>query len=97
MVKLNDSHPLTGFLSDHKSHIERLRATGQPEVLTVDGKAQIVVQDAEAYQTMLERMDTIESARIIQGRLEDVRAGKPGVPAHEVLADIRKLLGIKGK
>ena len=37
MIDISDIHPLTGFLRDHKAHLERLRATGRPEVLTVNG------------------------------------------------------------
>ena len=51
MVQLTDIHSLTGFLRDHKAHLERLAATGRPEVLTVNGKARVVVQDAASYQS----------------------------------------------
>jgi len=42
MSSLSDSHPLTAFLRDHESHLERLRATARSEVLTVNGKARVV-------------------------------------------------------
>ncbi len=97
MVKLTDIHPLTGFLRDHKEHMERLAATGRPEVLTVNGKARVVIQDAEAYQKMAEALDAAETERIVRERLASVDRKDPGVPASEVLADVRKRLGSKRK
>jgi len=38
-----------------------LKKTGQPVVLTVNGKAEIVVQDAESYQKLLEAKDRMEA------------------------------------
>lgn len=97
MVKLTDIHPLTGFLRDHKEHLERLAATGRPEVLTVNGKARVVVQDAAAYQKMVEAFDAMETERIVRERLASLDRKEPGVPAEQVLADVRKRLGIKRK
>ena len=93
MIQLTDIHPLTGFLRDHKAHIERLSATGRPEVLTVNGKARVVVQDAEAYQKMLEALEAVETERIVRDRLASLDRGTPGVPADQVLGDVRKRLG----
>lgn len=95
MVHLTDIHPLTGFLRDHKAHLERLAATGRPEVLTVNGKARVVVQDAEAYQKMLEAIDAVETERIVRERLAALDRSEPGVPAEQVLADVRNRLGIE--
>lgn len=97
MVQANDIHPLTGFLRDHKAHIERLAATGRPEILTVNGRARIVVQDAESYQKMLELLDSVETERIVRQRLASLDKGEPGVPAKKVLADVRKRLGVERK
>lgn len=95
MVQMNDIHPLTAFLRDHKSHIERLSETGRPEVLTVNGRARVVVQDAEAYQRMLDVIDSVQAERILKERIASIDRGDPGVPAAEALADVRKALGIK--
>ncbi len=97
MVHLRDIHPLTAFLRDHKSHIERLAATGRPEVLTVNGRARVVIQDAESYQRLLDALDAIDSERIVRDRLAAIDRGTPGVPADQVLADIRKRLNLPKK
>jgi prevent-host-death family protein len=40
---------LTNFKRQTAEYLERLHKTGEPVVLTVNGKAQVVVQDAGAY------------------------------------------------
>lgn len=95
MVNLNDIHPMTGFLRDHKAHLERLRETGRPEVLTVNGKARVVVQDVASYQKMLEVLDYADAVKIIRERLASLDAGEPGVPLEDALAAIRDRMKIK--
>ena len=43
-------HPVSDFNRKPTEHIKRLKKTGQPEVLTVNGKAEIVMQDVQAYE-----------------------------------------------
>lgn len=65
-IRPEDIHPLTDFLRNHRAAIGRLRETGRAEVLTVHGKSAVVIQDADAYQRMLdlaEQMDTIICVR----------------------------------
>jgi PHD/YefM family antitoxin component YafN of YafNO toxin-antitoxin module len=97
MVQFSDIHPLTGFLRDHKAHLARLAETGRPEVLTVNGKARVVVQDAAAYQKLLDALDGIEAEHAVRERLASLDRGEPGVTASQVLADVRRRLGIKGR
>ena len=56
MIKIQDILSLTEFHRHSREHIARLRATGRPEVLTVNGRAELVVQDASAYQHLLEQL-----------------------------------------
>ena len=94
MFDVADIHPLTGFLRDHKTHLERLRSTGRPEVLTVNGRARVVVKDAEAYQKLLDIVDTVESEHIVRHRLASIQADEEGVPMQDVLEDVRRTLGV---
>lgn len=61
MIRLNDIHPLTDFNRNTKQHVRRLKRTGRPEVLTVNGEAEVVVQSAEGYQALLERVELAET------------------------------------
>jgi PHD/YefM family antitoxin component YafN of YafNO toxin-antitoxin module len=60
MFSTNDIYSLTDFQRNAKDHVERLAETKRPEVLTVKGKAQVVVQDAKAYEMMVDELETIK-------------------------------------
>src|SRR5919108_1657671 len=66
MIHLEDIHSLTDFQRNAKEHIQRLKETGRPEVLTVNGKAELIVQDAASYQKLLELLDRLEALEGIQ-------------------------------
>ena len=53
MISVQDIRSLTDFQRHTKSHLKRLKANGRPEVLTVNGKAELIVQDAAAFEEML--------------------------------------------
>ncbi len=68
--------------------LAHIKATKRPMVLTVNGKAAAVVQDAEAYQRLLDlaaEADLSEGSR--QG-IEDAEAGRVH-PAREVFEEMR--------
>ena len=71
--------------------MEQLRETGQPIVLTVNGKAELVVQDVESYQKLLELVERLETIEAVKMALEEMKVGK-GEPAHEVFQEIIKSL-----
>ena len=48
----NGIESLTAFKRDSASMLKRLHRSGEPVVLTVNGKAEVVVQDAAAYQRL---------------------------------------------
>lgn len=93
MIKLEDIHSLTEFQRDAKSHIKELKKTGRPVVLTVNGKATLVIQDASAYQTMLDALERAEAIAGIQRGLKSMDRGE-GEPSAKVFARIRKKHGI---
>ena len=75
MIRLNDIHPLTDFLRNHREHIERLKKTGRPEVLTINGRAELVVLDAASHQRLMEALERAEVVAGIQRGLESMRGG----------------------
>ena len=76
-----------------KSRRLRLKKTKRPLVLTVHGKAELVVQDANSYQHMLERLDELEAVEAINQGLKDVEEGRVH-DAREALEGLRVKLGI---
>ena len=75
-IRPEDIHPLTEFLRNHREAVGRLRATGRAEVLTVHGKAVVVVQDAEAYQRMLDLADQMDTIIGIREGLDSIERGE---------------------
>jgi prevent-host-death family protein len=86
----NDIRSLSDFKRNTVDLLDRIRKTGNPMVLTVNGKAELVVQDAEAYQALLDRIETVEG---IQRGLADVKAGRTK-RAPQVFARLRRKHGI---
>ena len=76
MVNLTDIHSLTDFQRNVKDHLKHLKETGRPEILTVNGKAAVVVQDAESYQRLLDLVEQAEAVEGIQRGLNDVKRGR---------------------
>ena len=75
--------------------MKQLKKSKRPVVLTVKGKAEAIVQDAEANQRLLDiaaRADVNEGIR--QG-LEQARQGK-GRDADEFFAEFEAVHGIAG-
>ena len=62
-------------------------------MLTVNGRAEIVVQDAKAYQEMLERVERAETAAAIRQGIKEFERGE-GRPAREALEELRRKHGI---
>ena len=76
MVNMTDIHSITDFQRNVKSHLKHLKETGRPEVLTVNGKAALIVQDAESYQRLLDLVERVETVDGMQRGLDDVKRGR---------------------
>jgi len=73
MFRTDSIYSLTDFQRNARTHLDRLKQSGQPEILTVNGQAEIVVQDAAAYQAMVDKLEAIEG---IRKGLESMKQGK---------------------
>jgi PHD/YefM family antitoxin component YafN of YafNO toxin-antitoxin module len=93
MLDTREIHPLTDFLRNHKAHVARLKKTHAPEVLTVNGKAEIVVQDVESYQQMIDRLHQMETIAAIQEGMASAERGELK-PAAQVLDEMRAKYGL---
>jgi hypothetical protein len=84
----------TQTLAFRSRHFEfSLQKSKKPLVLTVNGKAEIIVQDAEAYQIMLDRTERAETVEAIRKGIESFVRGE-GRPAREALEELRQKHGI---
>jgi prevent-host-death family protein len=88
-----DIQPLTTFRNNSVKMMQRLKKTRRPIILTVNGKPEAVVQDAAAYQRLLDLAAEADVNEGIRQGLEDLRQGK-GRPAREFFEEMRKKHGL---
>ena len=88
-----DIQPLTNFRNHSAAFLKHMRETRRPVVLTVNGRAAAVVQDAESYQRLLDLAAEASVAEGIRQGREDVAAGRTR-PAEEFLNELRAEFGI---
>ncbi len=88
MFSASDIHSLTDFQRNAKDYVQRLASTKRPEVLTVNGKAQVVIQDARAYEEMVELLHSIKQ---ISRAATDADVGRVK-PLDQAFTNIRQRL-----
>ncbi len=71
-----DIQSLTTFRRRSGDLMKQLKKSKRPVVLTVKGKAEAVVQDAQAYQRLLDIAARADAKEGIRQGLEDSRKGK---------------------
>lgn len=107
MFRSTDIHPVTDFVRNHKRHQEHLRATGRPEVLTINGTPELVLQDVRAYEqeaeeaqklraenlALRERLEELETLMALDEAYAEMERGE-GRPLEEALPALRERLGM---
>ncbi|MBZ8183185.1 type II toxin-antitoxin system Phd/YefM family antitoxin [Oscillatoria salina] len=82
-----DIRSLTEFKRNTTELVENLKRTKHPLVLTVNGKAELVVQDAESYQALLNAAELIETLKGIKRGLDQMKEGQ-GKTAEDFFAEM---------
>jgi hypothetical protein len=95
MFDTREIHPLTDFLRNHKAHVARLKESRTPEVLTVNGRAELVVQDAESYRLLLEQLHRMEMLAAIREGIASAERGELK-PAEQVFSEMQAKYGLQG-
>jgi len=88
-----DIQSLTTFRRRSGDFMKQLKKSKRPVVLTVKGKAAAIVQDAEAYQRLLDIAASADAEEGIRQGLDDVAHGRTR-PARDVFDEIRRKQGI---
>ncbi len=86
---IQDIRPLTDFKKNTVQFISVLKKSGRPTVLTVNGKAEIVVIDASAFQKMQERLEMEENLADIRQSWQDFEDGNYS-SAEEVFEELKQ-------
>ena len=89
MINLSqDIQSLSTFKRNTNEMIDRIKKKGNPLVLTVNGKAEIVVQDAESYQKLLDKIDRLENLVHNQEKLTKSTSSSDLLDLYGAAADI---------
>ena len=92
MLDLNsDINSLSNFKRNTPEFLRQLKETGHPVVLTINGKAELVVQDTASYQKLLDLAERAERLETLRASIEDMRAGMV-TPVEEMLAEMKHIL-----
>jgi PHD/YefM family antitoxin component YafN of YafNO toxin-antitoxin module len=92
MINLSqDIQPLSTFKRNTNELITEMRNTGSLIVLTINGKAELVVQDAISYQQLLNKIEELETIIGIKQGLEDLAQGKTR-PLNQFVKEMQKKL-----
>ena len=89
-----DIQSLTTFRRRSADFLKQLRKSKRPVVLTVKGKAAAIVQDAEAYQRLLDIAAAADAREGIRQGLEDIRKGRTR-PARQFFAEFESKHGLR--
>lgn len=89
MFQSSDIHTVTEFSRKPGEHVKRLNESKRPELLTVNGKAAVVVQDAATYEKMAALAEYAESVQSIRQAMAE-----QGRPLEEFTAEFEARHGI---
>jgi len=88
MIKSSSIKPLSDFVRNTKSHIATLKDSGEAAVLTVNGEAAVVVQDAASYEEMAALAEQARQDSRLQEAMAYFREGGKGIKAEDVFAKL---------
>lgn len=93
MIDLREVRSVTDFQRHAKEYVGKLRDSRTPLVLTVNGRAELVVQDAASYQDLLDRLEELENVAAIRIGLDAMKHGKTQ-PARKALKGLGTKLAV---
>ena len=92
MIDVREVRSVTEFQRNLKGYVGRLKEKKAPMVLTVNGRAEVVVQDAASYQELLDRLERAETVAAIRQGMEEFERGE-GIPLKQAERRLRKRHG----
>jgi PHD/YefM family antitoxin component YafN of YafNO toxin-antitoxin module len=93
MINLKEEiNSLSNFKRNTSDFIEQLKESGKPIILTINGKAELIVQDAASYQRLLEISEKLETIEALKPAIEEMKQGK-GEPAEKVFVELLRNAG----
>lgn len=88
-----DIQSLTNFRRKSGEFLKEMKKSKRPVVLTVNGKAEAVVQDAESYQRLLDSAARADVYEAIRQGVDDIAHGRTR-PARKAFNELRRRHGV---
>jgi prevent-host-death family protein len=92
---IRDIQSLSVFKQNASKIVKEIQETKEPVVLTVNGKAAVVVQDAESYQRLIDAKEYAETVAVLRERLKGIDNSDKWPTHKEVFGQIRKKFNIE--
>jgi prevent-host-death family protein len=92
MIDLREVRSVTEFQRNLKDYVDKLKEQDKPLVLTVNGRAELVVQSAASYQVLLDRLERAETLAAIREGMAQFDRGE-GIPLKQAQRRLRKKRG----
>ena len=93
MIKIAQIHPVSDFVRNYKTYLDRIKLTKNSEVLTVNGKPECVLVDAEIYQLMSDAYEEARFVKAVNEGIQSMNRGE-GKPVEQAFRDIGKKLDL---
>lgn len=88
-MEFQDTESLATFQQDPATVIGHLKQSGKPIALTVEGRPEVVLQDAEAYERLLELVDRAEAVVAVRKGVASMERGE-GIAVEDAFQQIRR-------
>ena len=92
MIDLREVRSVTEFQRNLRDYVGRLKEMKTPMVLTINGRAEVIVQDAASYQALLDRLERAETVAAIRQGIEEFKRGE-AIPLKQAERRLRKKHG----
>ena len=106
-ISVDNIRSLTDFRQNSKEYVDKLKQSKQPMALTVNGKAELVVQDAAAFQEIHDRLVELENElqqmklvalqQDIQLGIDEMEAGHYATYTEDTAKDLVAKVQAKGR
>ena len=87
----SDIYPVSDFNRKPAEHIKRLQETKKPEILTVNGKAAVVLVDPESYDQLTHNAELIRTLEQLARANAEYKNGK-SQSLHEAFTELKEEL-----
>lgn len=91
MYSSGDIYPVADFNRKPSEHIKRVQESKKPELLTVNGKAAVVLVDPESYDEMAKNQDLLDTLKTLSIANDQHENGE-AQSANQVFEKLKKEL-----